>query len=81
MSSAEQIINLLPTLDEDTCQQVLSFINSLQKKFMAENKEKFDDSLTDRMENLIQKVQNVGEISDCDAEELALSYLEDKYSL
>jgi len=81
MSSAEQIINLLPTLDEDACQQVLSFINRLQEKFIAENKEKFDDSLTDRMENLIQKVQNVGEISACDAEELALSYLEDKYSL
>ena len=81
MSNAEQLFNLIPTLDEDTCQQVLSFINSLQEKFTAKTKEKFDDSLTDRIENLIQKVQNFGEVSNCDAEELALSYLEDKYSL
>ena len=81
MSNAEQIINLIPTLDEDTCRQVLSFINNLQKKLTSGTKENLDISLIAKIDKLIGQVQNAGEVSDCTAEELALSYLEDKYNL
>ena len=81
MSNAEQIINLVSTLDEDTCQLVLTFINDLKSDFSENPKKSFDISLMDKIDNLIQQVQSVGEISDCTADELAASYLEDKYNL
>jgi len=80
MTNAEQIINLVPTLDESTCQLVLSFINSLQGK-LTEEKKGFDASLIEKIDSLTQQVQSVGEISDCTVKELASSYLEDKYNL
>ena len=56
MSSAEQIISLVPTLDESTCQLVLTFINSLQGK-LTEEKGSLDVSLIDKINSLIQQVQ------------------------
>jgi len=78
MSNAEQIINLIPTLDEKACQLILAFINDLQGK--SSGKE-LDISLIDQIDSLTQQVQNIGEISDYSAEQLAMSYLEDKYNL
>ena len=60
MSNAEQIISLIPTLDEVTCQLILSFISSLQ----GEKNEKLDISLIDKIDSLTQQVQSIGEISD-----------------
>ena len=81
MSNAEQIINLVPTLDENTCQLVLAFINDLQGKNTEDENKKLDISLIDEIDSLTQQVQSIGEVSDCTAEELATSYLEDKYNL
>ena len=81
MSNAEQIINLVPTLDENTCQLVLAFINDLQGKNTEDENKKLDISLIDEIDSLTQQVQNIGEVSDCTVEELAASYLEDKYNL
>ncbi len=78
MSNAEQIINLIPTLDEKACQLILAFINDLQGKSTGKE---LDISLIDQIDSLTQQVQNIGEISDYSAEELAMSYLEDKYNL
>ena len=81
MSNAEQIINLVPTLDENTCQLVLAFINDLQGKSTGEQNEKLDISMINQIDSLTQQVQSIGEVSDCTVEELAASYLEDKYNL
>jgi len=81
MSNAEQIINLVPTLDENTCQLVLAFINDLQGKNTEDENKKLDISLIDEIDSLTQQVQSIGEVSDCTTEELATSYLEDKYNL
>lgn len=78
MSNAEQIINLIPTLDEKACQLILAFINDLQGKSTGKE---LDISLIDQIDSLTQQVQNIVEISDYSAEELAMSYLEDKYNL
>jgi len=78
MSNAEQIINLIPTLDEKACQLILAFINDLQGKSTGKE---LDISLIDQIDSLTQQVQNIGEISDYSAEQLAMSYLEDKYNL